>query len=125
MWGTLGFTVGCTDSGDGENSAAARRLRGAAVRQSRSLLARYDGTTATHPSLAARLNPLRSQVARHVEVLGGAGAARVTRTDRTAVPPDEEQALDRAGLPSSADDKGAQATAAALSTALTLRRLRS
>ena len=37
----------------------------------------------------------------------------------------EEQALDRAGLPSSAEDKGAQATAAALSTALTLRQLRS
>jgi 6,7-dimethyl-8-ribityllumazine synthase len=37
----------------------------------------------------------------------------------------EEQALDRAGLASSAEDKGAQATAAALSTALTLRRLRS
>ena len=37
----------------------------------------------------------------------------------------EEQALDRAGLPSSAEDKGAQAAAAALSTALTLRRLRS
>jgi len=37
---------------------------------------------------------------------------------------DEEQALDRAGLPHSAEDKGAQATAAALSTALTLRHLR-
>jgi 6,7-dimethyl-8-ribityllumazine synthase len=37
----------------------------------------------------------------------------------------EEEALDRAGLPSSAEDKGAQATAAALSTALTLRDLRS
>ena len=36
----------------------------------------------------------------------------------------EEQALDRAGLPRSAEDKGAQATAAALSTALTLRHLR-
>jgi len=36
----------------------------------------------------------------------------------------EEQALDRAGLPSSAEDKGTQATAAALSTALTLRELR-
>jgi 6,7-dimethyl-8-ribityllumazine synthase len=36
----------------------------------------------------------------------------------------EEQALDRAGLPSSAEDKGAQATAAALSTALTLRDIR-
>ncbi|MDT5347466.1 MAG: 6,7-dimethyl-8-ribityllumazine synthase [Mycobacterium sp.] len=36
----------------------------------------------------------------------------------------EEQALDRAGLPESAEDKGAQATAAALTTALTLRELR-
>ena len=35
-----------------------------------------------------------------------------------------EQAIDRAGLPGSAEDKGAQATAAALSTALTLRHLR-
>ena len=37
----------------------------------------------------------------------------------------EQQALDRAGLPSSAEDKGAQAAAAALSTALTLHDLRS
>jgi 6,7-dimethyl-8-ribityllumazine synthase len=36
----------------------------------------------------------------------------------------EKQALDRAGLPGSAEDKGAQACAAALSTALTLRHLR-
>jgi 6,7-dimethyl-8-ribityllumazine synthase len=36
----------------------------------------------------------------------------------------EEQALDRAGLPASSEDKGAQATAAALTTALTLRDLR-
>lgn len=35
-----------------------------------------------------------------------------------------EQALDRAGLPESAEDKGAQATLAALTTALTLRDLR-
>lgn len=34
---------------------------------------------------------------------------------------DEQQALDRAGLPGSSEDKGAQAAAAALSTALTLR----
>lgn len=36
----------------------------------------------------------------------------------------EQQALDRAGLPESSEDKGAQASAAALDTALTLRRLR-
>ena len=37
----------------------------------------------------------------------------------------ENQALDRAGLPNSAEAKGAQAAAAALSTALTLRGLAS
>nr|WP_206037524.1 6,7-dimethyl-8-ribityllumazine synthase [Rhodococcus sp. HNM0569] len=36
----------------------------------------------------------------------------------------EQQALDRAGLPGSAEDKGADACAAALDTALTLRSLR-
>jgi 6,7-dimethyl-8-ribityllumazine synthase len=36
----------------------------------------------------------------------------------------EEQALDRAGLEGSAEDKGYEATAAALATAVTLRRVR-
>lgn len=36
----------------------------------------------------------------------------------------EQQALDRAGLPTSTEDKGAEAAVAALSTALTLRDLR-
>ena len=36
----------------------------------------------------------------------------------------EHQAVERCGLPGSAEDKGAQAAAAALSTALTLRHLR-
>lgn len=37
----------------------------------------------------------------------------------------EDEALDRAGLPGSDEDKGEQAASAALDTALTLRRLRS
>lgn len=37
---------------------------------------------------------------------------------------DEAQALDRAGLPESKEDKGAQAVAAAVDTALTLKHLR-
>jgi 6,7-dimethyl-8-ribityllumazine synthase len=59
-----------------------------------------------------------------------AGLTRVSLDEQTPVANgvlttnDEEQALNRAGLPSSAEDKGAQATAAALSTALTLRQLR-
>ena len=36
----------------------------------------------------------------------------------------EEQALDRAGLEGSSEDKGYEATAAALQTAMTLRRIR-
>jgi 6,7-dimethyl-8-ribityllumazine synthase len=36
---------------------------------------------------------------------------------------DEQQALDRAGLPGSTEDKGAEAVEAALATALVLRRL--
>ena len=36
----------------------------------------------------------------------------------------EEQAIDRAGLPGSAEDKGEQAASAALATAITLRELR-
>jgi 6,7-dimethyl-8-ribityllumazine synthase len=36
----------------------------------------------------------------------------------------EEQALDRAGLPGSSEDKGYEAAAAALGTAMTLRRVR-
>ena len=36
----------------------------------------------------------------------------------------EEQAIDRAGLPGSQEDKGYEATAAALTTALTLRKVR-
>jgi 6,7-dimethyl-8-ribityllumazine synthase len=59
-----------------------------------------------------------------------AGLTRVSLDEGTPVANgvlttnNEEQALDRAGLPSSAEDKGAQATAAALCTALTLRELR-
>lgn len=70
----------------------------------------------------------------HFDYVCDAVTAGLTRVSLDAATPvgngvlttnDEEQALDRAGLESSAEDKGAQATAAALSTALTLRRLRS
>ncbi|WP_175473770.1 6,7-dimethyl-8-ribityllumazine synthase, partial [Curtobacterium sp. MCBA15_013] len=37
---------------------------------------------------------------------------------------DEQQGLDRAGLPGSKEDKGAEAVHAAVSTVVTLRRLR-
>ena len=59
-----------------------------------------------------------------------AGLTRVSLDEGTPVANgvlttnDEQQALDRAGLPGSSEDKGAQAAAAALSTALVLRDLR-
>lgn len=59
-----------------------------------------------------------------------AGLTRVSLDESTPVgngvltTDTEQQALDRAGLPDSAEDKGAQACSAALDTALTLRRLR-
>lgn len=59
------------------------------------------------------------------------GLARVALDTGTAVGfglltcDDEHQALDRAGLPGSSEDKGAEATAAALDTARLLARVRS
>jgi 6,7-dimethyl-8-ribityllumazine synthase len=57
------------------------------------------------------------------------GLTRVSLDESTPVAngvltTNKAQALDRAGLPDSAEDNGGQATAAALSTALTLRQLR-
>lgn len=42
-----------------------------ALRDSTDLLGRYDAAAAAHPSLAARLAPLRAEIARHVEAFGG------------------------------------------------------
>ena len=59
-----------------------------------------------------------------------AGLTRVALDTRTPVgngvltTDDEQQALDRAGLPGSPEDKGREATLAALDTARTLRSLR-
>ncbi|SIR87909.1 6,7-dimethyl-8-ribityllumazine synthase [Williamsia sterculiae] len=58
-----------------------------------------------------------------------AGLTRVSLDESTPVGNgvlttlDEQQALDRAGLPDSKEDKGAQAASAALASALTLRAL--
>ncbi|MFQ6329304.1 6,7-dimethyl-8-ribityllumazine synthase [Nocardia sp. CWNU-33] len=69
----------------------------------------------------------------HFEYVCDAVTAGLTRVSLDAGKPvangvlttnDEEQALDRAGLPGSAENKGEQAAAAALDAALTLRTLR-
>lgn len=86
----------------------------------------------THDAVVALGVVIRGQTP-HFDYVCDAVTQGLTRVSLDAATPvangvlttnDEAQALDRAGLASSAEDKGAQATAAALSTALTLRELR-
>lgn len=73
-----GVVSGCSTGGgaaaDGSESSgpAPGTVESArAARESAALVARYDAVAAAHPSLAARLAPLRAEVARHVEAFGG------------------------------------------------------
>lgn len=88
---------------------------------------------ATHDAVVALGVVIRGQTP-HFDYVCDAVTQGLTRVSLDASRPvgngvlttnTEQQAIDRAGLPTSAEDKGAQATAAALSTALTLRRLKS
>ncbi|ART70300.1 6,7-dimethyl-8-ribityllumazine synthase [Mycobacterium dioxanotrophicus] len=87
---------------------------------------------ATHDAVIALGVVIRGQTP-HFDYVCDAVTQGLTRVSLDASTPvangvlttnDEQQALDRAGLPGSVEDKGAQAAAAALSTALTLRELR-
>ncbi|MDX3315247.1 hypothetical protein ACWGH3_18885 [Streptomyces sp. NPDC054884] len=51
------------------------RVRARAARESDGLVARYDAALAVHPTLAARLAPLRAEVVRHLAAFGGVGTA--------------------------------------------------
>lgn len=87
---------------------------------------------ATHDAVVALGVVIRGQTP-HFDYVCDAVTQGLTRVSLDASTPvangvlttdNEVQALDRAGLPDSTEDKGAQAAAAALSTALTLRELR-
>lgn len=87
---------------------------------------------ATHDAVVALGVVIRGQTP-HFDYVCDAVTQGLTRVSLDASVPvangvlttdTEQQALDRAGLPASTEDKGAQAAAAALSTALTLRDLR-
>lgn len=120
-------------------AGAQRALEQAGVRQAH--LARVPGTFEL-PVACARLAPTYDAlVALGVVIRGGTPhfeyvcqAATVGLTDvavRTGTPvgfgvltcDDEAQAVDRAGLPGSAEDKGFEAAAAAVATAVTLLEL--
>ncbi|MGW0868113.1 hypothetical protein [Streptomyces sp. NPDC002611] len=68
-----GCTAGGEDSGDpGDGpSAADRRARARAARDSEELAVRYDAVIAARPELAERLRPLRGEVVRHARAFGG------------------------------------------------------
>ncbi|MDA4109546.1 6,7-dimethyl-8-ribityllumazine synthase [Mycolicibacterium holsaticum] len=87
---------------------------------------------ATHDAVVALGVVIRGETP-HFDYVCDAVTQGLTRVSLDASTPvangvlttnNEAQALDRAGLPTSTEDKGAQAAAAALSTALTLRGLR-
>lgn len=86
----------------------------------------------THDAVVALGVVIRGETP-HFDYVCDAVTAGLTRVSLDAATPvangvlttdNEAQAVNRAGLPGSAEDKGAQAAAAALSTALTLRQLR-
>jgi hypothetical protein len=58
----------------------------AAARDSAALAGQYDGVMAAYPSLAARLAPLRAEIARHVTAFGGVPPAASAATASTATP---------------------------------------
>ncbi|MEV7419722.1 hypothetical protein [Streptomyces sp. NPDC089919] len=71
--------AGCSDDGSaGRRSAPVspeRLIRESAVRETRTLLERYDATLAAHPALGPRLVPLRAAVAEHATALSPAAPA--------------------------------------------------
>jgi len=97
---TVGVTAGCAPSG-GKNAGASlakepgTATQAQAVRDSTALVARYDAVAAAHPSLAARLAPLRADTARHVRAFGGSApaAASADATHAPDVPASSSKAL--------------------------------
>ena len=72
--------AGCGKGADGPSGGRADKApavlpgvaeQARAVRDSTELIGRYDAAAAAHPTLAARLRPLRAEVARHIEAFGG------------------------------------------------------
>ncbi|MET7488121.1 hypothetical protein [Streptomyces sp. NPDC005538] len=81
--------VGCSNGADDtENTAgspsAAERARARAASDSETLLGHYDAVLAAHPTLAARLDPLRTEVVRHATAFGGGSSGSTATTSATA-----------------------------------------
>ncbi|MFF2504788.1 hypothetical protein ACFVTY_15635 [Streptomyces sp. NPDC058067] len=97
--------TGCSDAGEptpggarGTRSAsAAQRITARAARDSENLLDRYDAALAAHPALAARLGPLRDEVARHAKAFGAparpSAPASPTPTASASAPASEKDTV--------------------------------
>ncbi|MER5832032.1 hypothetical protein ABT116_14600 [Streptomyces sp. NPDC002130] len=81
--------AGCTggDSGGpaGDGTSAADRARARAARDSEGLAEHYDAVIAARPSLAGRLRPLREEVVRHAQALGGGRKASPSASPSASV----------------------------------------
>ncbi|MER5933338.1 hypothetical protein [Streptomyces sp. NPDC002054] len=98
---------GCSEPEPGGRTGASpeasleRRMREAAVRDSRALLERYDATLAAHPALSGRLAPFRAAVVAHVAALGpeAAGAAGAAGAPEASGGPDGSARPTPSGAP--------------------------
>jgi hypothetical protein len=93
--------AGCSRRDDGGDDGRPRSTaaepgvaeQAAAARDSAALAGQYDGVMAAYPSLAARLAPLRAEVARHVTAFGGVPPAASAAPASTAAPATPAAAL--------------------------------
>ncbi|MFF7794449.1 hypothetical protein [Streptomyces sp. NPDC007991] len=95
-----GCTAGDENPGAPEDgpSAAERRTRARAARDSEGLVERYDAVIAARPGLAERLRPLREESVRHARAFGGgpdrkASPSPSPSSSSAAVPGSDKDAL--------------------------------
>ncbi|WDV54909.1 hypothetical protein PV963_33405 [Streptomyces coeruleorubidus] len=81
-----GCTAGGEDRGDPEDgpSAAERRARARAARDSEGLVERYDAVIAAHPGLAERLRPLREAAVGHAQAFGASPGRKASASSSSS-----------------------------------------
>ncbi|MDI2132781.1 hypothetical protein [Yinghuangia seranimata] len=85
----LGVTACTSDDGSGPTPAQRKAddaIRDRAREGSAALLGRYQAVLALHGALEGRLRPYADEIARHLEVLGGAKAAASAASATPAAP---------------------------------------
>ncbi|MFF8230800.1 hypothetical protein [Streptomyces caelestis] len=120
-----GCTAGGEDPGGPEDgpSAAERRARARAARDSEGLVERYDAVIAAHPGLAERLRPLRAEAVRHAQAFeGGPGRKASPSSPSTPSPSSASASASPSAAAVPGDDKDALAALAAAERELADRR---